>query len=67
VADGLNDQIVILDGLGKAIGIIKPQHMLNIAAMVSGPDGLYVVDRLAKQVVVLGWDGRFLYAFGADP
>lgn len=67
VADGLNDQIVILDGLGKAIGIIKPQHVLNIAAMVSGPDGLCVVDRLAKQVVVLGRDGRFLYAFGADP
>jgi hypothetical protein len=40
--------------------------VLTIAAMVAGPDGLYVVDRLAKQVVVLGWDGRFRYAFGAD-
>jgi hypothetical protein len=24
------------------------------------------VDRLAKQIVVLGWDGAFHYAFGAD-
>jgi len=29
-----------------------------------GRDGIYVVDRLAKRVVVLGWDGVFHYAFG---
>lgn len=33
---------------------------------MAGPDGIYVVNHLAKQVVVLGWDGRFRYAFGAD-
>lgn len=66
VADGFYDQIIVFNSLGMVLNIIKPQHVLTIAAMVSGPDGIYVVDRLAKQVVVLGWDGRFRYAFGAD-
>lgn len=66
VADGLYDQIVVFNNLGTALNVIKPQHVLTIAAMAAGPDGIYVVDRLAKQMVVLGWDGRFRYAFGAD-
>lgn len=66
VADGLYNQIVVFNSSGTAINIIKPQHVLMIAAMVAGPDGIYVVDPLAKQVVVLGWDGRFRYTFGAD-
>lgn len=66
VADGLYDQIIAFNSLGMALNVIKPQHVLSIAAMAAGPDGIYVVDRLAKQVVVLGWDGRFRYAFGAD-
>jgi hypothetical protein len=32
--------------------------------MVAVPDGL--IDRFAKQVIVLGWNGRFRYVFGAD-
>jgi hypothetical protein len=34
--------------------------------MTSGPDGVYVVDRLSKRVAVIGWDGTFRYAFGLD-
>ena len=66
MADGLYDQIILFNSLGMTLNVIKPQQVLTIAAMVAGPDGIYVVDRLAKQVVVLGWDGRFRYAFGAD-
>jgi hypothetical protein len=66
VADGLYDQIIVFNSWGTPLNIIKPQHVLTIAAMAAGPDGIYVVDHLAKQVVVLGWDGRFRYAFGAD-
>jgi hypothetical protein len=66
VADGLYDQIIVFNSLGMVLTVIKPQHVLSIAAMVAGSDGLYVLDRLAKQIVVLGWDGRFRYAFGAD-
>lgn len=66
VADGLYGQIIVFNNLGMVLNIIKPQHVLSIAAMVAGPDGIYVVDRLAKQMVVVGWDGRFHYTFGAD-
>ena len=66
VADGLYDQIIVFNNLGMTLNIIKPQHVLTLSAMAVGPDGLYVVDHLAKQIVVLGWDGRFRYSFGAD-
>lgn len=66
VADSLFDRIVVFDNLGMALSAFKPQQVLSIAAMASGPDGLYVVDKLAKRIVVLGGDGTFRYAFGAD-
>jgi hypothetical protein len=66
VADGLYNQIIVFSSFGRVLYVIKPQHVLSISAMTAGPDGLYVVDRLAKQIVVLGWDGHFRYAFGAD-
>jgi DNA-binding beta-propeller fold protein YncE len=66
VADSLFDRIIAFDSLGMTLSVFKPQQVLSIAAMATGPDGIYVVDRLAKQIVVLGWDGTFRYAFGAD-
>jgi hypothetical protein len=66
VADGLYNQIVVFNSMGMALSAFKPRQVLAIAAMATGPDGIYVVDRLAKQIVVLGWDGAFHYAFGAD-
>lgn len=65
VADGLYDQIVVFNNLGRPLSVIKPQQLRAIAAMASGPDGVYVVDRIAHQIVVLGWDGTYRYAFGA--
>lgn len=67
VADGLFDKIIIFNSFGMALNVIKPQNVLTISAMTTGPDGIYIVDRLAKQIVVLGWDGQFRYTFGADP
>lgn len=66
VTDGLHDQIIVFNKLGTPINIIKLQHVRAIATMVAGPDGIYLVDRPAKQVVALGCDGRFRYAFGPD-
>lgn len=66
VADGLYDQIIVFNSSGMTLKVIKPQHVLAISAMAAGPDGIYVVDRLAKQIVVLGWDGSFRYSFGAN-
>jgi hypothetical protein len=66
VADGLFDSIIVFDRLGMALSTFKPQQVLSIASMATGPDGIYVVDRLAKRIVVLGWDGIFRYTFGVD-
>lgn len=65
VADGLYDQILVFNSLGMPLSIIKPQQVRAIAAIAPGPDGIYVVDRLDRRVVVLGWNGEFRYAFGA--
>lgn len=65
VADGLYDQIVVFNGLGRPLSVIKPQQVRAVAAIALGPDGIYVVDRLARQVVVLERDGTFRHAFGA--
>jgi NHL repeat len=66
VADGLFDQIIVFDNLGTTLSVIKPRRILSIGAMTSGPDGVYVVDRLSKRAAVIGWDGTFRYAFGLD-
>lgn len=66
VADGLFNSIIVFDSLGMALSTFKPQQVLSIASMAAGPDGIYVVDRLATRIVVLGWDGIFRYTFGAD-
>ncbi|TAN85472.1 MAG: hypothetical protein EPN14_01090, partial [Gallionella sp.] len=59
VADGLYDQIVVFSNMGMPLSIIKPRQVRAIAAIASGPDGIYVVDRLARRVAVLGWGGEF--------
>lgn len=66
VADSLFNRIIAFNSLGMALSVFQPPQVLAIAAMATGPDGIYVVDRLAKRIVVLGWDGAFHYAFGAD-
>jgi hypothetical protein len=65
VADGLFDQFVFFNGMGMTLSVVRPQHALAIAAMTTGPDGIYVTDRIGRQVNVLGWDGAFRYALGA--
>jgi len=65
VADGLYDRIISFNNLGRPLSVIKPQGVQAIAAMAQGPDGLFVVDRIARQVVVVGHDGIYRYAFGA--
>ncbi|MDH4234038.1 MAG: hypothetical protein OEV15_02730, partial [Gallionella sp.] len=63
VADGLYDQIIVFNSLGRPLSVIKPQQLRAIGAIAAGPDGIYVVDRLDRKVVVIGWDGTFLYSF----
>lgn len=64
--DGLYNQLVIFNAAGGVLGIIKLPHVQSISAVASGPDGIYAIDRIARQVVVMGWDGRVHYVFGKD-
>lgn len=64
VADSLYNHVVIFDSLGRAQQTLKSQEARSIESMARGPDGLYLVDRLSRQVVVMGLDGRDRYALG---
>lgn len=68
VADGMHDHIVVFNRLGTLLSVIVPRGgqdlARSIAAMASGPDGLYLTDRFSRQVVVLGRDGAYIHAFG---
>ena len=40
------------------------RHLIGIGFLERGPLGLYVVDRLARQVIVFGYDGSVRQSFG---
>lgn len=61
VADGLLNQVVIFDSWGSLLATIKLPQMRSIAAMATGPDGVYVLDGMAKRVFVLRQDGSLVY------
>lgn len=66
VADSLYNHIVIFNNFGHIVAALKPAAARSIEAMAAGPDGLYLVDKISRQVVVIGRDGEHRYAFGAD-
>jgi DNA-binding beta-propeller fold protein YncE len=56
VGDGATARIVVFDPVGRPLHVLGGhQHALlqSITAMALGPGGLYVLDRIAQQVVVL--------------
>lgn len=58
---GFNQQGWLLYGFGqRGMG---PQQFQLITAMASGPQGLYVVDRLNPFIKIYTPEGRFIYAF----
>lgn len=65
VADSLYRHVVIFSSLGHSIAVHQPEQARSIDAMAQGPDGLYLVDKVGRQVVVIGWDGDDRYTFGA--
>ncbi|HEY0845486.1 MAG TPA: hypothetical protein VGE12_08965 [Noviherbaspirillum sp.] len=66
VADSLYNHVVVFSSLGHTITTLRSDESRSIESMARGPDGLYLVDRLSRQVVVLGLDGVDRYAFGSD-
>lgn len=64
VADSLYRQVVVFSSLGRVLGVLRPDPSGSIDAMARGPDGLYLVDRGQRQVLVLDPDGIPRYALG---
>lgn len=64
VADSLYNHVVVFNRLGLVLSVLKPGAGRSIEAMAHGPDGLYLVDRLRQQVVVIGADGANRYLLG---
>jgi hypothetical protein len=63
VGDGASAQIVVFNPLGRVLRVLGSNraHMLqSIAAMCLGSRGLYVLDRLAQQVVLLDAAGEVI-------
>lgn len=66
VADSLYNQVLVFNSLGLTVTALKSAETRSIEAMAAGPDGIYVVDRLGRQVAVLGTDGEDRYIFGEE-
>lgn len=67
VGDGASAQVVVFNPLGRTrrlLGGGRSDPLQSIAAMSFGPRGLYVLDRLAQQVVVLGAGGEVIEVIG---
>jgi hypothetical protein len=64
VADSLLNHVVVFNSLGRVLAVLRSDQSRSTEAMARGPDGLYLVDRLAKQVVVIGLDGADRYLLG---
>lgn len=64
VADAMGNRVLNFNRLGYLQSAFEPLQARSIAAMAQGPDGVYLVDRLSRQVVVTGLDGSDRYTFG---
>lgn len=65
VADSLRNHVVVFNSLGRVLSVLRSDESRSTEAMASGPDGLYLVDRVGRKIVVIGRDGRDRYTFGS--
>jgi hypothetical protein len=67
VGDAATVRIVAFDPLGRARSVLGGRHpaaLQSITAMAFGPRGLYVLDRIGQQVVVLDPGGEPIEVIG---
>lgn len=64
VADSLYKHVVVFNSLGRVLTVLGSDQARSLEAMAQGPDGLYLLDRLGRQVVVIGPDGADRYTLG---
>lgn len=67
VADGVYDHILVFDSFGNLVASGGGRgsdlgQFLNITAMASGVDGLYITARFGQRTQVLADDGRYRYS-----
>ena len=65
VADSLRNHVVVFNSLGRVLSVLRSDESRSTEAMASGPDGLYLVDRVGRKIVVIGRDGRDRYTLGS--
>jgi hypothetical protein len=71
VADSMQNFIVAFHLSGSASSIIVPsaaegERSMSISALVMAADGMYVLDRVAREILHLTRDGRVIESFGSD-
>ncbi len=66
VADALFKHVAVFNSLGLLTDLITPSDARSIAAMARGPQGLYLVDRIDRKIVVIGRDEQEHPGFGTD-
>jgi DNA-binding beta-propeller fold protein YncE len=66
VADSLRNHVVVFNSLGRVLSVLRSDESRSTEAMASGPDGLYLVDRVGRKIVVIARDGRHRYTLGSD-
>lgn len=70
VADGTFNHIVVFNRIGDVIQTInllvgkRFDGMASIADLTFGSDGLYLVDKVEREIVVLDRNGNMRYSFG---
>ncbi len=71
IADGSSDDVLVFTFTGELQGVIGTRGVsegkfLNITAITSGGDGIYITSRLGHRVQVMGRDGRHVNTFQSD-
>lgn len=65
VADNLYRHVLRFDSLGHLRELIEPDQARSIDGLAAGASGLYLLDRLGRQVLALAPDGQLRAVIGA--
>ena len=65
VADAQMAHVVVFDVFGRALRRFGKGRLQSVAAMAAGPGGLFVLDRLAQQVLVFDRSGQLQGMLGS--
>jgi len=71
VVDGLHNHIVVFNNAGEMLSVIRSPQVKSISAIATANGKIYVIDKLARQIIVLDWSGvvrsKFATEVQSDP